>query len=527
MNSQFARLKTKSKEIIGVDITEESITVAALSAAKELVVQDSIIKNISASQTDDELSRIIEDIFTEKRLPKKNVWLNVELPPDTVSYTRISMPLMPEQEIPGAIKWHLKDRISLDIEKVQIQYEVSSEFQKEDGSKNINIMTVAVEKTVIDRFLNIFKKAGINLSGINVTPFSISNILTLDKELSKIKGPILICDIGARHSYIGMYVNDKLDFVRQIPLAQQSFLNAMTGTFMSDKGRVELSIDEAAKIIEEHGIPGEGDSILNGRISSTQIIAMIRPIIERLIGEILRSIDYCQKEFNYGKIEKILLTGQGSYVNRLDEFISKELAMQADRLVLPSGFKDSAAFGVAAGYSGKINFVPQEARVKEGEEIQKSAIRVAAIGILSVLFVMFISSSIRIAGLRSQLEMTQNQKVLLKDFKEMQDKINAVQAVVDSVNGKYLPADAILEELVSVTPGNIAFSNLSLNSKQKILTLTGKISARPDLVNSMLSNYTLDLEKTRFIYEANLTNAQREASESEDTSSFEIKCSLR
>lgn len=531
IKKKITQIKKSPKEIVGVDISEGQITVVETTKSTYEVeggIKDFVIKNISPTQTDDEISDVIKAVFTQKHLFKKEVWLNIDLPEPNLNFRRLSLPVMPQQELPNAIKWNLKDKVSLDIKDARLAYEITGEFQKEDGPKNLNLMAVLIDKKSIDRFLNIFKKAGIDLAGINVTPFSISNILRLDKDLAELKEPILICRIGKEYSYICVYLKGKLDFVRQIPLAWQTFLNAMTGVLVSDKGRIELTLEDAKKILEEFGIPKETDTILDEKVTPSQIIAMSRPVVERLIGEISRSIDYYQGELKAKKIQKILLTGEGSYIKGLNEFISKGLGLDAGYLELPKDLICPAAFGAAAGSIQKsgINLLPEELKQKKQDELKKTVLRVSTAGVLALLFFSFLSISIQIASYKKQLQLVQSQRLILKDLKAMQDKINARKAIAYSIREKETPVDLVLKELSAITPGNIAFSEIQLDQKQKNLKLRGKVSIRPEAVQGVLSDFMQNLEKSSLFKEANLSNVQMEGSGAIQISAFEINCVL-
>ncbi|MCX5715692.1 MAG: hypothetical protein NTV07_02300 [Candidatus Omnitrophica bacterium] len=517
------QIKKKAKDVVGIDIGQGHITVTVLHAAPELEIKDLVVQKISADQPDSEISGIIREIFGQKQLFKKEVWLNLDLPESSVNYRRLSLPFMPEAELPNAIKWNLKDKVTLDVNNSKVAYEVIGELTKPDGSKNLDVTAVLVEKSLINRYVDIFKNAGVDLTGISLTPFSLANILSVDQVLAGQKEPVVLCHIGIEYCYICIAVNGKVGFVRHIPLAERSFLTALTGALVSDKGRVELTLEDARKIMEEFGIPRETDVVLGGKVAAGQVLAMIRPVIERFIGELSRSIEYYQREFG-AKIEIVFLTGIGSYIKGLGDFISKGVNLKIGYLKLPKGVLNGAAFGAAVGPKNKLNLLPEELKQKKQQAIQATALRLSTVTVLGILFFSFLTLSLGIASYRRQLVLLNHQKTILKEFKEMQRQIESRQAVISAVRNREVPIDLVLKGLSNITSGNVAFSQIWLNQKQKALKISGKVTAKPETVQGVLSDFMTKLEASDFIKEAQLTNVQRTADE---TSSFNINCELK
>lgn len=521
------QMHSKSGIVVGVDISQDRIAVAAVRIGNEPEIKEAENRPVPKGTSDEELSGIIKEIFAQKGLPKKEVWLNISTYSQGLSVARASLPVMPEKDILNAVKWNLKDKLSFDTNMAEFAYEIIGEAQKEDGSKALDIIACAAQRPLLDKYLNIFKQAGIALAGINILPFSVSNALRSNLTRSGKTGSVIVCSIDMEQTYLCFYRDAALNFFRQIPLGSSSFINAIVGILASDKGKVELSYEDARKIMREIGIPKDTDNVLDGKITANQLLALVRPIVEQFAGEITRSIDYYQKEFNADKVGALLIAGEGAGVKGFINLLSEYLSLKVEPLELPKGSLFLAAVGATLGRGGKINLLPSEIKIAKSQAITKMAIRVASIAVFGTLLISFLTVKEQIKNCRKELEVIKKQRVILADVKDMQDKIVERQAVISGVTEKDVPIDLVFKELSNVTPANIAFSQFWLNQSQHALRIIGRVSAKSEDVQGVLSDFMTRLEKTFFIRDANLLNAQQETSGLEETSVFEITCVLK
>lgn len=520
-------VNNRAGTVVGVDISEDRITAAVVRLGPVPEIKEIETRPVSKAASDEELSGILKEIFTQKGLPKKEVWLNIGIYSQSLSISRASLPSMSEKDISEAIKWNLKDKLSFDINTAEFTHEAIGEVQKEDGSKTYDYIACAAERPFLDRYLNIFKQAGIALAGINVSPFSISNVLTSGLSPSGKTGSAIVCSVDSEHTSLCFYQDGALNFVRQIPLGSASFLNAMTGVLASDKGKVELNYEDAKKIIKEIGIAKDTDNILEGKVTANQLIALIRPVVEQFTGEITRSIDYYQREFNANKVDALLLTGEGADMKGFVKLVSEYISLKVEPLKLLESSLSLAAVGAALGHGKKINLMPVEIKAEKNQAMTKTMIRVASVAVFGILLVSFLTVTAQIKNYRKELEVIKKQRGILADVKDIRDKIAERQAIITGITQKDVPMDLVMKELSNVTPGNIAFSQLWMNRSQYILKIIGRVSAKPEDVQDALSDFMTKLEKTSLIGDANLLNVQKEAAASEEISDFEINCDFK
>ena len=56
----------------------------------------------------------------------------------------------------------------------------------------------------------------------------------------------------------------------------------------------------------------------------------MRPVLERLVSEIGRSLDYYRSQFNVERVDRVLLTGGGAKLKNIAPFLSNELHLPVE-----------------------------------------------------------------------------------------------------------------------------------------------------------------------------------------------------
>ncbi|MEI8176641.1 MAG: pilus assembly protein PilM [Candidatus Omnitrophota bacterium] len=516
-------------DLVGIYLTGEKVSAVSISRPPAFTIKDQIEIPLTPPLDDERLAAALEQAFAEKRLPRSGAWLAIDLPQEDLIFARLSLPSIPASELDGAIRWNLKERVALDVHEAQLNYYVIGESVKADGTKNLELMAVLAKKSRIDRLIAVFKKCGIELSGICVTPFALAHLVAADGGVADDGDPLLICHVGDRQSYIGVSIKGRIGFVRQLPLSALNLREALTGGYLTRRGRITLSAVDAEKILSEFGIPAESEEPLYQEITASQIAAMARPVVERLCEDLQRSIEYYQREFSVGKIDRLLLTGEGVRIKGLDRLIAAHLNVTILRLKPfegPFGAMIAAGAALSAVTDGGEPFtlLPREIRQRQANETTMLLVKIFTGAALFFCAILFFIVTLQTADCRKQLSSARAQRVLLNDLKEMEDRTRARQGFVESIKSKEIYCYLLLKELAAVTPGTIVFTDIEFDQVQKSLSLRGKVAVNPSAVHRLLSTYMETLEKTTLFKEANLTGVQREGTPQNPVSGFSITC---
>lgn len=216
----------------------------------------------------------------------------------------------------------LKD-IDIPEDKVVIDM-VVSEFTLDNGrivddpvgmlssSFTVKGQVVLADKEYVRKLTNIFKKVNIEIDGI-IPNVLAERKLILDKN--ELKDNVMILDIGAGNTDIGVFNEEAIIYTNTIPLGGDTITNDIAMVF-------NISEEEADRLKKQYGlalrsfIDNDTDIMLNTykgeertkTIKSSELIEVIEARISEIFSLINKDVN---KEGIKSNINNVILTGQG------------------------------------------------------------------------------------------------------------------------------------------------------------------------------------------------------------------------
>jgi type IV pilus assembly protein PilM len=232
------------------------------------------------------------------------------------------LPCMPKDELDDAVLWEMKNHIPFASEDFILNYRILDPGAGK--GKQIKIHASAAKRDFIEKITAVFKDLGLTARIIIPIDSAIEQLLTLEAAAEKAK-PTVILDLGDQLADIFIYMNGRLEFSRRLPFGMRDLVSALMTPLVSQQGRVQLSREQAVKVLHQHGIPEvKEQKLLDGLISNTQVLSLIRPKLEQLVQELQRSIDYYREHFGRD-IERFVLLGGGAELKGLVDYLGNEL----------------------------------------------------------------------------------------------------------------------------------------------------------------------------------------------------------
>jgi len=180
------------------------------------------------------------------------------------------------------------------------------------SSFTLNAEILIADKDYVKQLNQIFKKADLEIDGIIPNTLAQRNLILDNNELND---NIMLLDIGAGNTDIGIFSGNKFVYTDTIPLGGNNITNDIAVV-------LDISIEEAEKLKRQYGlalksfIDNDNDVILNtcNGISKTRTIksSELIEIIEARIEEIFSLVN--KEIISQGiksKINNVILTGQG------------------------------------------------------------------------------------------------------------------------------------------------------------------------------------------------------------------------
>jgi type IV pilus assembly protein PilM len=259
----------------------------------------------------------------------KGKFVNMGVGNQKVIVRHIEVPEMSEEELRGAIEFQARDYIPIPIEEAVLDSHVVARLVDEDGVAKQQVLLVAAQREMIERFIETAKRAGLKVAGIDVTA------LALVRALST---PVAFVDQGAEGgrtlgmlhvsssvSTLVVATDNVLKFTRTFNFAFDNFVRASVE-------RQGVQPADAVALCEHVGLPGpaQPDDQTYGADTIDEVRTALTPVAEELGEEIRRSLDYYQSQ-NFGAhVERVLLTGRGAAVRNLDAFLTEHLGVKVE-----------------------------------------------------------------------------------------------------------------------------------------------------------------------------------------------------
>jgi len=451
-----------------------------------------------------------------------------------------------ESEITKIIKWKLAEEIPFPIEEALFDY-----YPLHTGGNARNEYVAAcINQKRYSEIDYIIRKTGLKLKAITVLPDTLFNVYRA--EITKEKDKIVsLIYMGKRTTNISIFKNERLEFNRELNIGGENITLAMSGLLVSPEGRVEISPEQAEKIKVEHGIPIEVEKYpkLADNIPVSQLRAMVRPALEQIQEEIMRTFEYYKGQTGEAAINKIILTGGSSLTSNLASFLTEGLGIP---VVTPSAMAGrefdekltdkpalekalprlSAAVGAALVGTEKINLMPEEVKHHFKTITNKLLKPQYILGIL--LGIMMITY----AGFWIQADM------LDREIKSMQRKINTHKpkiATLDAIEkaakaeekkkvlvtayrekGTKMPL--VFEEISGLIPKGAFVHVLSLTPTQ--LQMRGTVFGKERSAESVLSDFVLSLSASTYFTNVKLTQANKNYDYEQTAFNFEITAKI-
>ncbi|NWF91289.1 MAG: type IV pilus assembly protein PilM [Syntrophaceae bacterium] len=482
-------------ETIGLDIGSHSIKLIGLKmTSKGPFLTRLGIKKI-LPKTDREgtgyLSEALKALLRDVGIKRAKVRLAVSGP--GINIQRIAIPHMPKAELKEAVRWEIKARLPFPVETAQIDFHILGE-KIEANVKKLDLMVVSCPNPFIDRTLSILQGTGLEPVHLDVEPFALWDALLTWGGIKE-EEEIALIDLGAEKTSIHLFRGRTLQFSRVVTPSGTDITRAiMEGIGPAEE--TDLLYEKAESLKPKVGAPSESTYDKKPQDKSTdlpKINFLVRSVLEKMAGEIGRSLDYYRNQFNVDRIDRILLTGGGAHLRNFSSYLQRELRLPVEHfnpirgtlfdskkidaeMLDQMGSRFTIAAGLALAQPKRIEFLPAE------EPFLSKARIIKSIPLLVPLIVLLIFSAMiwRTSGQVASLKRERDAKVAkVKDLETLQAKLTLLKEKEINIKQKLslfpssvmvsVPFGEILREVSQLLPENTTLTVLSVQARGKPL----------------------------------------------------------
>ncbi len=343
--------KTKISSFLGIDIGTDSIKLVELESVAgrpRLVtygmveIESSIAGSGDSPDAAVDNQKIAETLAALlKKTGARSRSAVAALPNFSVFSSVISLPKLGDKQLAEAVQWEAKKFVPMPIENVVLDWKILNEETREAGAGDLSgqekaaqeaqkltvaqadqnsnlakcktiaqILLTAAPRHLVERYVAVFKLAGISLLSLETESFALARCLVGNEA-----GAILIADVGA-------LTTDVTVVKKGVPVFSRS-INVGGGT-------VTRAIADSMGIATERAEQFKRDTGMARSSSAAGAASGVAKVIQQSFSPVISEMKYTlEREQHAGApIEKILLTGGSAFLSSLDSHISESLGVK-------------------------------------------------------------------------------------------------------------------------------------------------------------------------------------------------------
>ncbi len=405
--------------------------------------------------------------------------------PSEVQILNFSMPRMSKADMRGAVGIEIRKSAGAELAKGIYDYylpEIS-----EDGSQKVT--AVAADGEAVRGKIRLFENAGLAVTAFLTNGLALQELLNHSDFLEDGKNTLFV-NIGAGVTSLNIFKGKTLVISREVTAGSDDITSAMTRSVRTAEGSVDVSYANAENIKKTYGTMEGAPEMVADSVPVSQLSALIRPGIERLIKEITRLTGQFSRESGE-VIESVYLCGGGGRMKGLDKLISREtgyktlpfkleeivpagLSPEEEKLISEGSFDFSVACGLALCKKPAVDLVPsgvkmmqKAANVKRGATAGGLIIALAAGAFYVSLLNRVDEYNALLKDSRTRLEGFSHKIELRDELMSWRERAAARERVYRELS-RQPSFYGIFKELSLITPENIFLTRMELAEEARL-----------------------------------------------------------
>lgn len=404
---------------------------------------------------------------------------------DGVNTGLIPMARMPKKELDSACRLEVKRRVAFNVDKAFLQSHLVPEESARPGAKQNYIVTVTRRESVARR-LNILRDAGVQVAALLPIPFAWKNLLLALKGAEP--APVrAVVDIGSDRTLVSVYQGGQLQFCREFDLGGDQITEAVIQAGQSFGEKTDISWDEAERIKRAKNLlKSSGSEPIKGSLNSSHVVSMVRPVLERIVQETKRSLEYYSQLFRGADVGQIILSGGGALLDGFVPFFQERMKPPVSLFELPPGVtfhssispRDAAArilprlskpLALAVSRKWDVNFLPLQDKILQAILRSRMVVMIflGSLFIMSIAFYRLQTSAVpswraTVARQKGQLASMAKELSVYDRLDELKKQLAAGEGQGKISSPRQVSWKGVLKELGKLTPGNIVLTRIAM-----------------------------------------------------------------
>lgn len=237
----------------------------------------------------------------------------------------MEFPIIDPKELRSAIEFQAQESIPIPLDEAILDFQVLSTTPEEGGGRQ-QVLIVAAQRDMIDPFMQVARKAGLTIDGIDLQAFALMRsvapaVAFVDQGAPQADGAVALVNIGAGISNIVASSAGNPQFTRVVNLGYDSLVLAM----MDNRG---ISHQEADLLRLTVGLTGQAAAAADLESSTIEAVhEVFDSACEALADEIRLSIDFYHSQQQDAPISQVFITGEGALTRNMSDYLAAALHM--------------------------------------------------------------------------------------------------------------------------------------------------------------------------------------------------------
>ncbi|MFC1703886.1 pilus assembly protein PilM [Candidatus Omnitrophota bacterium] len=515
-------LTREAAEFISVDFGKNFIKIAHIrSKGDAIAILHYDVKKVLIDYRDSqEVVSFVRSFLDTHSISTREAYLTLSCL-DSIVIKHLELPVVSREEVLAAAQWQFKEEDSFRIEDALCDWQVTKEYTDPEGAKKNEIIFVAAKAEIIKQYLAIMAQCNLFTRRISLAPFNYASILAYSQEDIPL---FAVLDIGYDHTSLSVFKEKKLSFVRELSFSSHKVIQSLTGTLAAEKGRLNISYEEAKQIKDTYGIPQDENMLLKEGIRAIQIISLIRPLLEAVVRDIRNSFNYFTSYFREQKPPVLFITGEGADLKNLEGYLQRDLGITVSQLPLPQCVSTKAldarkvekhiseltsVTGAAFDDAAAVDLLPREIKHKRFESMEMTALRLMAITIAAALLFAFAYVRFQARDYSERVRSAQQRLRVLEKVRDLKQDIDDKEALIHLAREDRIPVQGVFKLISAAIPPEIALTQLTVNQGKNKVLFDVIVSGNQDDIESVLVKFIERLEESLFFAEVTLVSSKK------------------
>lgn len=540
----------RRNSFVGLDIGFSSIKLIQLYPVSEgweiggYAIQEFKMEGAGKIHVESEhFARRLKELFAKAGIPKGGVICSLR--GEQVNTGLIQLARMPKRDLVSASRLEVGRRVTFNIDKALI-HNISVEKNPARPGGKLNYIVTAVSRDIVSIILNVLREAGLQVAALLPLPFVWKDCLRILSGVDD-NTIVAVVDIGAIRTQICIYKGSRLHFSRDFETGGSHITEAIIQAGQTFGVKIKISWEDAedVKRTTDFFRPDSGQ-ILKDNLTVIQVAGMVRPVLEKIVKESNRSLDYYRQLYREEEVSRVYLCGGGSLLQGFERFFRErmrppvEMFRPLDQFKLHSSIDSrddiekifprlARVTALSLSRRWEVNFIPPLDKILQNVLRRKVLILILVIALFSVSFLFYRSKAAIIPQQKKSVELKRKQlndlQLELAPYKVLsglEKRLNAREKVGLYSSLRQPNWKGILKEFSRITPPSIILSEIiSLEGEglQRILC-TGRVLERERLLHSGVTQFIVQVENSPFFKDV------EKISEDIENGTFSFSCTL-